>query len=276
MHFRAIATGWFGGIAVMCSASAAEVCTAVADAATGQILVQRGDCRRQVTPASTFKIAISLMGYDAGVLGDEHQPVLPFRDGYVDWRPSWREPADPARWMKESVVWYSQQVTRSLGAQRFGDYVRKFQYGNADVSGDAQNEGLTMSWLSSSLRISPLEQLSFLTRVVNRQFDIGAHAYDMTSRLMVFEQPPEGWRVHGKTGAASGYGWYVGWATKGARTFVFARLIQRDQSQPQEVSIGVLARDGLIAELPALLAEPGHQAKPDLSARAGRDTLLVP
>lgn len=254
MHFRAMATGLVSSIAVMCSANAAEVCTAVADAATGQVLVQRGDCQRQVTPASTFKIAISLMGYDAGFLQDEHRPKLPFHEGYVDWRASWREPADPARWMSESVVWYSQQVTRSLGAQRFADYVRKFQYGNADVSGDAEHDGLTLSWISSSLRISPLEQLSFLTRVVNRQFDVSARAYDMTARLTAFGQPPQGWRVNGKTGAGSGYGWYVGWARKGGRTLVFAHLMQKDKTQPQEVSSGVLAREAFIAELPTLLA----------------------
>ncbi len=256
MNIRAIAAGVLGSIAVLCPASAAEVCTAIADAATGQVLVQRGDCQRQVTPASTFKIAISLMGYDAGILHDEHAPVMPFREGYVDWRPSWREPADPARWMKESVVWYSQQITRALGAQRFADYTRKFQYGNADVSGDAEHDGLTQSWLSSSLRISPLEQLSFLGRVVNRRFAVSAAAYDMTSRLMAYPQPPAGWRINGKTGAGSGYGWYVGWAKKGERTVVFAHLMQKDKSQPPEASSGVLAREAFLAELPVLLADP--------------------
>ncbi len=46
MKFRAIAMGVLGSIALMCTASAAEVCTAIADAATGQVLVQRGDCQR--------------------------------------------------------------------------------------------------------------------------------------------------------------------------------------------------------------------------------------
>jgi beta-lactamase class D len=132
------------------ASQAGELCTAVADAASGQVLLQRGDCETRVTPASTFKIAISLMGYDAGILKDEHHPEMPFRAGYVDWRESWKQPADPARWMKESVVWYSQQVTTALGMPRLQSYMTRFGYGNADVGGDATHDGLTLSWIGSS------------------------------------------------------------------------------------------------------------------------------
>lgn len=235
------------------NASAREVCTAVADASTGKILVQRGECDQRVTPASTFKIAISLMGYDSGFLKDAHTPVLPFREGYVDWRESWRQPSDPARWMQESVVWYSQQVTQALGKERFAQYTKRFQFGNADVSGDAQHDGLTLSWIGSSLRISPLEQLSFLTKLVNRQLGVSQQAYDMTAELTKYGQLPGEWDIHGKTGASDGWGWYVGWASKNTRTLVFARLIKKDDSDPKEVSSGVLARDRLIGDLPALL-----------------------
>jgi beta-lactamase class D len=253
MVLRSVVLGALGAIITMSAANAREVCTAVADAATGHVVIQRGDCQRQVTPASTFKIAISLMGYDSGFLKDEHRPKLPFREGYVDWRANWREATDPAKWMKDSVVWYSQQVTRSLGKERFAAYTSKFKYGNADVSGDAENDGLTLSWIGSSLRISPLEQLSFLTRVVNRKLGVSAQAYDMTDKLTQFGQLPGGWNINGKTGAASGFGWYVGWASKGPRTFVFARLIQKDETQAQDVPAGVLARDAFIEELPALI-----------------------
>ncbi len=105
------------------AAEATEVCTAIAEAGSAKLVLRRGDCARQVTPASTFKIAISLMGYDSGFLQNEHAPTLPFREGYVDWRPNWRHPSDPTRWMKDSVVWYSQQITGSLGKKRFADYV---------------------------------------------------------------------------------------------------------------------------------------------------------
>lgn len=200
---------------------AAEICTAIADANSGEVVVQRGECKKQVTPASTFKIAISLMAYDSGFLKDAYTPELPYQPGYLDWLASWKYPTNPQKWMNDSVVWFSQKVTQSLGNEHFAAYTRKFEYGNADVSGDAEHDGLTMSWISSSLRISPLEQLSFLRKVVNRQLDVKQHAYDMTAMLTKQDKLHGGWQIDGKTGAASGLGWYVGWASKKGKTYTF-------------------------------------------------------
>jgi beta-lactamase class D len=247
------------------AAEARELCTVFADADTGKIIFQRGEhCDQRVTPASTFKIAISLMGYDSGFLKDEHSPKLPFKEGYDDWRPSWREATDPAKWMRESVVWFSQQVTQALGPERFQKYVREFDYGNQDVSGDAgKNNGLIHAWLSSSLKISPLEQLAFLEKLVNRRLPVSAHAYEMTDQITQLAEPAPGWELHGKTGSgapiladgaydrAHAYGWFVGWATKEKRRIVFARLAQ-DEKQITEPS-GYRARDALLKEIPSVL-----------------------
>jgi beta-lactamase class D len=246
-------------------AHAKTICTVVADANTSQILVQQGDCSSRFTPASTFKIAISLMGFDSGVLKNEHDPVLPYRDGYVDWGGAlWRQPTDPARWIQYSVVWFSEQVTQSLGQVRFQQYATAFHYGNEDVSGDpGKNNGVMGSWIDSSLRISPLEQVAFLKKVVNRQLPVTPHAFDMTEQITEVAKLPDGWDVHGKTGTGSpgakgefdrahAYGWFVGWARKGSRTLVFARLIQDEKAENPPA--GVRARDALLREWPGLVA----------------------
>jgi beta-lactamase class D len=246
-------------IATISNASAHVVCTAVADAGTGKLVIEQGECKRRVTPASTFKIAISLMGYDSGFLIDEHHPVLPYREAYIDWGIDARQAADPARWMRDSVVWFSQQVTQSVGKARFADYTSRFQFGNADVSGDSTHDGLTLSWINSSLQVSPLEQLGFLNKVVNRQLGVNRHAYDKTYAITKIAGNHGGWEVHGKTGSsgssAGGWGWFVGWTSKGGRTFTFARLIQDDDSQPKAVGAGLRARDAFVKELPALMDE---------------------
>ena len=219
-------------------------CTEMADAASGRSLVNEGRCNERVTPASTFNIAVSLMGYDSGVLRDEHTPRLPFRPGYAAWGPAWRSATDPTTWISNSVLWYAQQVTSHLGAARFQHYVNSFGYGNGDVSGDAgEHNGLTLAWLSSSLKISPVEQVAFLRKVVNRNLGLAPKAYDMTFRIMPPETLDNGWVIRGKTGTAAPvlpdgrdderrqYGWYVGWATKGARTIVFARMVLERREQ---------------------------------------------
>ena len=238
-------------------------CTLVADAATQHLLVRSGDCATRLTPASTFKIAISLMGYDAGFLKSEHAPVLAWRAGDVDWNPSWRDDTDPQKWIRDSVVWYSQRVTAALGARRFQHYTSAFGYGNADVSGDPKlHDGLKFAWIGSSLQISPLEQLAFLERVVRRELPVNRRAYEMTSRITALPGVG-GWELHGKTGSglprladgrgdeAHAVGWFVGWATKGARTRVFVREVQ--DSSPQDGPAGLRARDAFLPGLPALL-----------------------
>ncbi|NHZ80908.1 hypothetical protein F2P44_16730 [Massilia sp. CCM 8695] len=105
--------------------------------------------------------------------------------------------------MNNSVVRYSRQVTTSPGIARLADDTRQFQYGNADVSGDLEHDGLTMAWISSPLRISPPEQLSFLGRVANRQLGVSQDAHDMAVKPSYGQLVGEP-DVHGKTGAASG------------------------------------------------------------------------
>ena len=254
-------------LGISANIQAATICTAIADAATGAVVLQEGDCIGRVTPASTFKIALSLMAYDAGFLKDQHTPRLPYRHGYVDWGgDAWRQDTDPARWMQYSVVWYSQQITQALGAATLQKYVRALGYGNADVSGDpGKDNSLERSWISSSLKISPLEQLGFLRRLLRHQLPVSRQAVDETARLTRLADLPGGWQLHGKTGAAfprkpdgsfdeaHGYGWFVGWASKGERSFVFARLVQDEQ--PGQQSAGLRTREAMLRELPAMLEQ---------------------
>jgi beta-lactamase class D len=250
-----------GGCATL--AQAAD-CTAVSDALTGRVLRSEGDCVQRLTPASTFKIALGLMGYDAGYLTDEHLPALPFREGYADWMPSWRATTDPTTWIKNSVVWYSQRLTEWLGEARFKRYVGAFGYGNQDLSGDpGKANGLTQAWLSSSLQISPLEELEFLHKVLTRALPVSARAYDMTSRITLVEVLPDGWEIHGKSGngarqGADGrpdhtrqVGWFVGWASRDGRILAFARCL-RDEA-PNAKSAALRARESMLHDLPPLL-----------------------
>ncbi|MCE3261253.1 MAG: class beta-lactamase [Pseudoduganella sp.] len=237
------------GLGLPLLAHSAPHCLALADAASGQWLLHEGVCDQRLPPMSTFKLPLALMGYDAGVLWDEQSPVLPYKPGYVDWRPAWRQPHAPRSWMRESVVWYSQQITLQLGEERFARYVKRFGYGNADVSGDAgKNNGLSDSWLGSSLRISPDEQVGFLRRVVGRQLALKPAAYDMTAALVQWPEPVAGWQVFGKTGSGSDagqrLGWYVGWLERDGRRLVFAQVGSVN---------GLEVRDSFLKRLPGLL-----------------------
>jgi beta-lactamase class D len=246
------------GVAVQ--ASAAATCTLVVDATTGAALVHTGDrCEQPLTPASTFKIPLSLIGFDSGILRDADRPAWPYKEEYQAWIEDWKRTTTPQTWLRDSVVWYSQELTRALGEEKFHKYVEALRYGNRDVSG-----GLTTAWLSSTLRISAVEQVSFVRRMVQRQLPVSRDAIDRTMAIMPMQESG-GWRISGKTGTGfqrrpdgtndpdRQVGWFVGWARRDGRVLVFARLIEDERREDSRA--GLRARDTLAADWPGLLAQ---------------------
>jgi beta-lactamase class D len=254
-------------------ALAATTCTLIVDASTGATQVRIGDrCDERQTPASSFKVPLALIGFDSGILQDGDSPAWPYREEYAAWDELWKRTTTPTSWMRDSVVWYSQELTRRLGAGRFKEYVDRLDYGNRDISGHpGRGDGLTTAWLSSSLRISAVEQVAFIRRLVRQELKVSPSAIERTMAIMPSVQV-DGWRISGKTGTglrrnADGtndrnrqVGWFVGWATRDGRTLVFARLIEDDK--PEQVRGGWRARDTLFADWPTLVAQARGQAGP--------------
>lgn len=243
------------------------ICTLVMDPTSGAIMHEEGDCDSRVTPASTFKLPLAVIGFDAGLLIDAQTPLLSYEKGDPDWGgANWRRDTTPADWLRYSVVWYSQRLTRALGAKTFAQYVAALDYGNGDVSGDAgYNNGLERSWIASSLRISPREQAQFLRALLRDDLPVSSVAMQQ-ARAIVESHSTEGWRVFGKTGAAyprradrsfdyaHGWGWFLGWAEHdGGEQRIFVRLTQGQERL--KGSPGRMTRDAMLGELPVLLTQ---------------------
>lgn len=249
-------------------AQAAEDCLLVTELDSGRVLAKQGLCASRHSPASTFKIPLALMGFDAGLLKDPRSPVLVTEPGLQEATGARAGPQTPESWMRLSVVWFSQVLARKLGAERFAAYVRAFGYGNGNVSGDpGRDDGFTRAWLSSSLRISPREQVDFLRRMLKGELPVPPRAITETLRLIAQDAQPAGWQLYGKTGSgelrgADGasdpsrpFGWFVGAAQKEGRTVVFARFIALDT--PAAEPLGLIARTQALKALGTLLATPG-------------------
>ena len=210
-----------------------------------QTVFQEGPVSKQHPPCSTFKIALSLMGFDAHILTNETTPKWEFQPGYPDFIDAWKLPQTPTTWMKNSCVWYSQSITTQLGHKKFTTYLNKFDYGNQNTSGDpGKHNGLTQCWLSSSLKISPQEQALFLKKLIQNRLPVSPHAHEMTRRLLYLETLPTGWALYGKTGSGSQLnpdgtknpdkqlGWFIGWLQKDTRTLIVAYYLEDTDKQP--------------------------------------------
>ena len=211
---------------------------------SNKTIKQEGECEKRYSPASTFKIPLSLIGFDSGIFKDESKPVWSCKscDYFIN---VCKLAHNPRTWMRDSCVWYSQILIKKLGIEKFQKYVKQFNYGNMDISG-----GLNKSWLSSSLQISPIEQIEFLQKIIYQKLPISKISYDKSKSIMFVQEMSGGWKLYGKTGnniTDLQNGWFVGWIEKDNRFITFASHIVDDK--PQEVFASFRARNKALNKL---------------------------
>jgi beta-lactamase class D len=228
---------------------------------TDEVITELGlHINKQMSPCSTFKIPLSLMGYDASVLQDESNPIWDFQEGYDDWLVSWRAPQSPLSWMKYSCVWYSKILNIELGLRKIQNYLASMEYGNQDASGGFADPGhLNPFWINSSLKISPKEQVGFIQKMIRAQLPVSSHAIEMTKAILFKEDLPGGWKLFGKTGWSGSditkdgksleHSWFVGWIENNNQHYTFSYLVREnkiklDQRIPRVIQL--LNESGII------------------------------
>lgn len=222
----------------------------------GRIIKQIGQCDKRLSPCSSFKVPIALMGFDAGILKSPTQPKLKFTEAIrlsnaPNYNPAkypfqkfWMRDQTPESWMKYSVVWYSQEVTKKLGMEKFKNYLDKFDYGNKDVSGTpGKNDGLTESWLENSLKISSREQVEFIEKLGNRKLPVSKQAIENTVKIIALENVGDDWKLYGKTGSGAQIGRFVGWVEKGNRRIFFAQDVVEEAFFHAGLAGGKIAKE---------------------------------
>ncbi len=176
-------------------------------------------------PASTFKIPNTLIGLDTGVISDEHFSLK--WDGKKRPFEPWNRDQDLVSAMKNSVVWFYQEVARRIGEKEMQSHVNAFDYGNRDISG-----GIDLFWLRGGLRISPLEQVLFLRKWYAEKPPIRTEHVQLLKKLILLEESP-GSILRGKTGLGFQdgkiVGWLVGTVEKGEDCYFYATLVLGDE-----------------------------------------------
>ncbi|WP_158997889.1 penicillin-binding transpeptidase domain-containing protein [Pigmentibacter ruber] len=195
-------------------------------------------CSSPTPPNSTFKIPLSLIGYDKKILSTESSPTWEYkkeylRDGVKDWMPKqWLGPVNPKIWLKYSVVWFSEKLVHEIGEKNIEIYLNKFDYGNKDFKGiSSDNEKLLIPWIDSSLKITAYEQLKFMKKLVKNELSVSKQAFIMTKNNLFLEDKSVIDKVYGKTGAGYlenriAHGWFVGWVEKSNKQYIFISQIK--------------------------------------------------
>lgn len=186
-------------------------------------------------PASTFKIANTIIGLDVGAV-ESVDVVLPY-GGKPQRFKQWERHMSLRDAIKISNVAIYQELARRIGIERMRAGVRKLGYGNKDI-GDAVDR----FWLEGPLKISAIEQAQFLGRVVNGDISVNSSSLRAAREITPGEETRE-YSLHGKTGwsdAERSIGWWVGWIEREKKTCTFALNfdILNEKGADQRVPLG--------------------------------------
>ena len=191
----------------------------------------RPRARERFIPASTFKIPNSLIALESGTASGADFTIAwdSTANPPQDWWPrSWRQDQTLRSALRNSVVWYYQDLARRMGEETIQRWLDRFDYGNRDIRGSTDR-----FWLRGPLTISPLEQVSFLDRLSKNKLGISDRTTRIVKEMLLLEEG-DGYVLRGKTGTTEvtetrEMGWLVGYVEAGAAEYVFALNIEGER-----------------------------------------------
>jgi beta-lactamase class D len=159
---------------------------------------------RAFLPASTFKIPNTLIGLETGVIPDESFALEwdGVDRGVFD---VWNRDHDLRSAMKNSVLWFYQELARRIGEDRYHDWMSRLDYGNRDIGG-----GVDQFWVAGDLRITPREQVRFLRRLLQGDLPVEERSVRIVRDILLVSQK-DGVTLRAKTGLTAQTPHYVGW-----------------------------------------------------------------
>ncbi|WP_436376945.1 class D beta-lactamase [Cytobacillus sp. BC1816] len=191
--------------------------------------------KERMTPESTFKVANALIGLETAAVRDEYE--VKRWDGVEREFDSWNRDHSLASAMRESAIWFYQDLARTIGEKNMQEYVSKIQYGNQDISG-----GIDAFWLDSSLKISAEEQADFIEKLVEEDLPFSQKNQKTVKRMMIQDEQDQ-FILHGKTGTRlsdMGLGWYVGFIETEKGSWVFSVNIDGTGTEAKNIAVEVL------------------------------------
>jgi len=182
------------------------------------VLVNSNRAAERWFPASTFKIANSLLALETGVIADENE-VIPY-GGKPQMFKSWERNMSIRDGIKISNVPVFQELASRIGIDRYQKWLAVLHYGNAQIGEDVRT-----FWLKGPLKVSPIEQVRFLSKLAQKKLPLSQRSQTVVTEIIRLEN--KGTSVlYGKTGwsgaSSPEIGWFVGWVEGEKGIFTFA------------------------------------------------------
>lgn len=178
----------------------------------------RGRAETRFIPASTFKIANTLIGLAAGAVSSVDE-VLPY-GGKPQPFQQWQKDMGLRDAIVMSNVAIYQELARRIGPAQMQNGITRLGYGNQQIG-----KSIDRFWLDGPLKISAVEQTQFLAALAQQALPFSVQHQQQAREIILIEKNSN-WALYGKTGwenaPGQGAGWWVGWVEKDKRIYTFA------------------------------------------------------
>lgn len=169
-------------------------------------------------PASTFKIANTLIALEAGVIKNQFETIQ--WDGVARGYAPWNQDQTLATAFARSCVWCYQRFAKAVGDTRYRKALVDFDYGNHKTG-----EDVSTFWLHGDLRTSVQEQVNFLRKIHLEKLPVKRKNIQILKNIMFVEETPS-YKLWAKSGLSGKHGWYVGYVESGGKVWLFANYIE--------------------------------------------------
>lgn len=206
-------------------------------------------CSERFTPASTFKIFISLAALEFGAI-ESSESVMKW-DGVNREIESHNQDLSLRDAFRFSANWPFTELLSRIDPERLKQAVADSKYGNMDTSGSRD-----WFWVDGALRISPNDQVEFLRRLDEKALPFSLRTIDTVREMMVNDRDEDS-ILRGKTGWSApkdqtNVGWFVGSLERNGKCLEFAFVLTQDHPNTE---VFAKARRDLAEEL---LRQLGH------------------
>jgi len=207
------------------------------DAATDHLtLINAKRAERRFVPASTFKIANTIIALETGVVKDENE-IIPY-GGQPQPFKTWEKDMSMREAIALSAVPIYQELARRIGLERYREWLPRLDFGNRQTGTIVDT-----FWLDGPLEISAVEEARFVARLAQQKLDASIRSQSIARDIIRLESR-DGKILYGKTGwrfsSAPNLGWWTGWVEQNGKISAFSLNIDMPAATdaPKRVAIG--------------------------------------
>ena len=218
-----------------------EGCFALLNNQLGDITVYNMELDTQRLPTGTsFKIPETLIAIQTGKITDENTTLI--HDTSVSGNPTLKQA------FEKTSIPYFQEMARQIGKNTLQLWLDSISYGNKEMSSPVDS-----FWLNNELKISPDEQLGFLSKLYFEQLPFQKYAQETVANLMMKEDDSL-YRLSYATGTGideknNAFAWNLGWIEENRHVYFFVTFVRTPDKSKEEESNAINISKSCLKEL---------------------------